>query len=224
MFAGIKLLCMGPKDKLRPFLQCLRSTIVPEEMFLKIANLKFECPDCGHVSNQIGSYFLSLTKLKKAADSFDKTGFYIKNYDLAFQGCHEDGFDITPHVLENNDWSHWNMQISAITIANSNSPSICFDLWEDHNFKGRPFLHPFEYELTFGSVMRRQALFYHEHKINLPALKILIKEIRNYNNVWLKLMNSSVSAAPVDLKHSLYTHLNKVDSLADLFPEDEIYK
>ena len=103
MFAGIKLLCMGRKEKDRPFLDCLRPIIVPENLFFKIANVKFKCPDCGHESAQIRPYFLSLIKLKQAADTFDKTGFYIRNYDLTFQGCHEDGFDITPHVLNEDD-------------------------------------------------------------------------------------------------------------------------
>jgi hypothetical protein len=215
---------MGRKDKNRPFLDCLRPFIVPEDRFLKIANLKFKCPDCGHESDRVNPYFLSLIKLKKAADAFDKSGFYIKNYDLAFQGCYEDGFDITPHVLEENDWIHWNMQISAITIANSDRPSIRIDLWEDHNFKARPFIHPFDSEMTFGSVLRRHSLFTHEHGINLPSLKTLIREIRNYNNAWLNLMDSFVTAAPVDLKHSLYTLLAKVESLDELFPDNEKYK
>lgn len=223
MFAGIKLLCLRPK-KGGPFYQeCLHPIIVPEDKFLKIANIKFKCPACERENDQIAPYFLCLIKLKKAADAFDATNFYIRNYELAFQGCHADGFEITPHVLQEDDWIHWNMQIASLTIAHRES-SIKIDLWEDHNFKARPFLHPFENELTFGSVMKRRALFYDEHEINLPSLKSLIKEIRNYNNAWLKLVDSFVTAVSVDLKHSLYTLLNKVDSLAELLPDDEKYK
>ncbi len=222
MFAGIKLLCMGTKDKNRPFISCLRGLIVPEDRFLKIANLKFKCPDCGHASQKINPYFLNLINLKQAADAFDKSEFYIRNYELSFQGCHEDGFDITPYVLEEDDWVHWNMQIAAITIAHKES-SQRMDIWEDHNFKARPFVHAFEREMTFGGILRRRALFIERHEINLALLKALIKEIRNYNNAWLQLIDSFVTAAPVDLKHDLYTHLNNVESLDLLFPETEKY-
>ena len=116
------------------------------------------------------------------------------------------------------------MQIASITIANSDRPSLRMDLWEDHNFKARPFLHPSQWEMTFGSILRRRSLFIDIYEINLPSLKELIKEIRKYNNAWLKLVDSFVTAAPVDLKHPLYTHLAKVESLDELFPDDEKYK
>lgn len=224
MFAGIKLLCMGAKEKDRPYIQCLRPLIIPESKFLKIANLEFKCPSCGHRSDQIIPYFQSLIKLKQAADSFDSSGFYIKSYGLTFQGCHEDGFEITPYVFEKDDWIHWNMQIADITIANSERPIFRLDLWEDHNFKARPFLHPLQWEMTFGSILRRHSIFIDQYEINLVLLRALIKEIRNYNKSWLKLVDSFITAAPVDLKHSLYCHLNNVKSLDELFPENEKYE
>lgn len=223
MFAGIKLMCMGPKEKDRPFIPCLRAIIVPEDRFLKIANLKFKCPDCGHASSEIKPYFLSLLNLKKAADELDKSDFYIRNYDLTFQGCHEDVFEITPYVLEEDDWMHWNMRIAAITIAHKED-YFRMELWEDHNFKARPFVHALDREMTFGKILRRRALFSGEHEINLSLLKALIREIRNYNNAWVKLVDSFYTAAPVDLKHSLYTHLNNVESLDQLFPETKKYE
>lgn len=97
------------------------------------------------------------------------------------------------------------------------------DIWEDHNFKARPFVYAFDLKMTFSSILRRRALFIHEYEINLPLLKRLIKEIRAYNLAWLKLIDTFITAAPVDLNHALYTHLNDVESLDQLFPETEKY-
>jgi hypothetical protein len=224
VFSGVKLLCMGAKEKNRPYIHCLNPLIIPAEKFLKIANIKYKCPACGHSSDKLGSYFISLVKLKKAGDTFDGSGFYIRNYELAFQGCHEDGFNITPYVLQEDDWVTWNMQVASITIANTEEPAFRMDIWEDHFFKGRPFVHPFQWEMTFGSVLRRRSLYINSHEVNLSSLKNLIKELRNYNSAWLRLVDSFITAAPVDLKDSLYTHLNKVDSLVKLFPETETYE
>lgn len=224
MFQGVKLLCMGPKDKERPWIQCLNPVIVPSDKFLKIANRRFKCPICAHESDKLQPFFIALLNLKKAADSFDTSGFYIKNYFVGIEGCHEDGLEITPYVLENNDWTHWNMQVSAITCTNTEDQSLEFDLWEDHFYKARPFVFPPEWELTFGSVLRRRSLYIRENSVSIPALKSLIKGIRNYNEAWLKLLESYVTAAPVDLNHSLYTFISEVDSLIELFPETDTYK
>lgn len=224
MFDGIKLICIGDKDKEQPWIRCLHSVVVPADKFLKISNLSFKCPDCSHVSDKLSPYFTSLLALNKAANTFDKSDFYVRNYELAYQGCHEDGFENTPYVLENDDWSNWNMQLASITIALTEMPGVRSEIWEDHFFKARAFVYPHEWKLTFGSILRRKALFYQGHEINLVLLKTLIAEIRNYNNAWLQLIDSCVAASPVDLKHPVYTDLNNVDSLAKLFPETEKYE
>ncbi len=223
MFSGVKLLCGGVRDKKHPFIQCLQPIIVPEDRFHKIANMHFQCPSCGHKSKYIQPYFLSLIKLKQAAANFDKTGVYVHSYGVTIQNSYEDGIELTPHVLENDDWTYWNMQIASINIAVSESSSYRMELWEDHNFKARPFMHSFQSAMMFGSVLRRHSLHIYTYEVDISTLQALIKEIRNYNNAWVKLMDSFVSAAPVDLNDVLYTHLAGVDSLDELFPENERY-
>jgi hypothetical protein len=223
VFDGIKLVCMGAKDIEQPWIQCLHPIIVPAGKFLKISNIRFKCPECGRESDKLGSYFATLVKLNKAANNFDKSGFYIKNYELVYQGSYEEGFENTPYVLENEDWTNWNMQIASITIAFTDMPSVRSEIWEDHFYKARPFVYPHQWKLTFGSVLRRKTLYYHNYEINLDLLKQLINEIRNYNNAWLQLIDSFASGAPVDLKHSLYSSLNNVESLAELFDDSEKY-
>lgn len=214
---------MGAKDKKQPWLHCYYPIIVPSDKYLKISNLSFKCPNCEHTSDKLGPYFASLVSLNKAANAFDKSGFFVKNYELVYQGSYE-GFDNTPYILENEDWGNWNTQIASITIANTEIPGVRSEIWEDCFFKARPFVYPHEWRLTFGSVMKRKALYYQNHEINLTLLKTLISQIRNYNKAYLQLIDSFVSAAPVDLKHHVYTHLNDVQSLIEIFPDIDTYR
>jgi hypothetical protein len=223
MFDGIKMLCMGV-DENSPFFDCLHSVIVTEAKFLKLANKQYRCPFCGHTSDMIQPFFHALIKLRKAAMDFNNSGTYIRSYGLVFEGCHEDGFhELTPYILENNDWGNWNMQIASCGIALTEEPAYRIELWEDHNFKARPFVYPQQSATTFSSILRKKSMYLGSQEINVDLLKVLIKEVRNYNKAWLKLLDSHVTAAPVDLKNALYTHLAEVDSLDELFSDDERY-
>lgn len=225
MFDGIKLLCLAKKDN-NIVNDCLHSVIVPSEKFIKIANKSFRCPECGRENSQLASFFLQLTNLQKATREFRETGFYVRCYGLGFESCHEDGFEITPHILENNDWGFWNMQISSIIIAYTENPGYRIDIWEDHFLKALPYVYPLwpTQDLTFSQVLRRKTIYVQDHEVkDIILLKNLLKEIRNYNNSWKELLGSFMSAAPVDLKNGLNTHLAEVDTLAELF-SDETYK
>ena len=139
-------------------------------------------------------------------------------------GCHEEAFELTPYVVENFDWGNWNMQVSSITVASSESPSFRAEIWEDQVLVFRPFVHPMMSELTFGGVIRRKSMFLGDQEVNLDLLSKTIRELRAYNKAWIGLLNGFTSAAPIDLSHALYTHLAGVDSLDELFPDEERYK
>lgn len=217
MFDGIKLLCIKSGD--RPWDICCRSVIVREGLYLKIANKPFKCPACGHQSDKLKSFFLQILKLNKAANSFKNSGFYIRNYSLGLQSCHEEGFDVTPYILESDDWINWNMQISSYTLAKNGEPSVRFPIWEDHFLKARPFVHPNrQWELTFNGALKRKALYFMGYEIsNFYLLKDLIRETRRYNQSWSALLDNWMIAAPVDLKNPIYLSLKKVDNLAEVY-------
>lgn len=219
MFDGVKILCFGPLPKEKGYGTCLQPVIVPEDKFLKIANLNFKCPKCGREIMQVNHYFENLMNLRQVSRDFLRSSFYVRNYQLAFEICHEDGFDTTAHVLENDDWESWNMQISAITIANKDTPGYRIDIWEDHFLKGRPYVYPLDDIVTFSDVLSRDSFYLHGVQIDLNSLQSLVKEIRNYNSAYLQLVDSFLNSAPADLEHPVWTHLNQVDSLAELFPE-----
>lgn len=86
MFDGIKILCLGP-NKDFAFSKCLRPTIVSEKMFLKVANTQISCPDCGHTTAELMSFFLSLIEVRKAANKLKMSGFYVKFYELTIESC-----------------------------------------------------------------------------------------------------------------------------------------
>ncbi len=217
MFDGVKLLCIVRKEP--GFESCLRPLIVRDDKFLKIANKGFTCPSCGHRSGKLKPFFLQLLELQKATKVLFDTGFYLKNYKLAFECCHEDDFETLEYVLNKNDWGNWNMQIASIIISGIERETRV-TIWEDHYFKARPFVYPNEYELTFGSVLRRKAMYAFDHEIkNLTHLQNLIRHIRKHNVAWLNLLGSGVAAAPVDLTDPLATSLNNVQNLGELFEE-----
>ncbi len=220
MFDGIKLLCISKNRQ--DFKSCLTPLIVPSDKFLKIANdLNYCCRGCGRKSKALRSFFMEALRLQKAVNSISDTDFYLSNYNLGFVSCHEDEFPVTPHILENSDWGHWNMQISSITIAKIDEPGSNVDIREDCFEKARPFVHPIVKDLTFNNVLHRKSLIgpYHEIK-DLRTLKELIRQVRKYNIAWWSLLDSLVCAAPVDLEDGRYTYLNNVSSLAMLYPTE----
>jgi hypothetical protein len=221
MFDGIKLLCLGNRNDGRFWQICASPAIVTREKYLKIANEGYKCIACGHKSDFIKPFFLRLINLQKLVAQFEDTGFTVINYGLGFEFCHEDGFDTTPYVLEHNDWFHWNMQISNITIASLKEPVNKLDITEDAFFKADPYPCPGKTALTFNKALRIKSLCTLDHEItNLLLLKNLLRAIRIYNSAWVSLLGSFVNAVPVDLLHGLYTHLSNVNSLTELFPED----
>jgi hypothetical protein len=228
MFDGIKLLCLGVIDENNIMAECLNPIIVPENRYLKIANLKYRCPNCSHQSDKMRPYFIALMNLDKRMNELMAHGFYCHHYAIGIHGCHDDmkdDFDLTPYALEHNDWGNWNMQIAMVNIANLENSGYRIDLWEDHFLKAQPILQYSMRNITFEKILRRKRPFYIDsHIVNLEALKDAVKAIRNYNSALLALVDSGVAAAPVDIKHSLYTNLNQVDSLIDLFPEAERYE
>ena len=217
MFDGVKLLCLVRKEP--GFESCLHPLIVRDGKFLKIANKDFSCPSCGHKSEKLTPFFLRLAELQKATKLLQDTGFYLKNYKPAFECCHEDGFETLDYILNKNDWGNWNMQIASIIISGIEQETR-IAIWEDHFYKARPFVYPCDWELTFGSVLRRKAMYAFDHEFkNLSRLKDLIRNIRKYNEAWVGLLSSGVAAAPVDLTDPLATSLNNVKNLAELFEE-----
>jgi hypothetical protein len=220
MFDGIKLLCLVKKPT--DFESCLAPIIVPAEKFLKIANdSAFCCPKCGHKSKSLRTFFMQAVSLQKAVHEVKDTGFYLSTYNLAFMNCHEDDFDATPHILEKNDWGFWNMQISNITLANIAEPASRIEIWEDSFEKANPFVYPHVHKITFNNVLHRKSLIgpYHEIK-DLTPLQKMLRETRKYNAAWRTLLDSLVSAVPVDLRDQLYTDLNNVTNLSQLYPEE----
>jgi len=204
--------------------ECLQPIIVPKNKFMKIANTKYHCPKCGQSNDEIEPYFHALVALNKYATELMTHGFCVDGYTLGIQGCYEcddDEFKITPHVLNHNDWGKWNMQIASLGIGNRQTPAYRIDLWEDHFLKAMPILQYSQEQSTFDEIMMREKPFYIDsHTVNLPALKLLVEATRKYNSALLVLVDSAIASAPVDLTHSLYTHLANVESLVDLFPED----
>lgn len=116
------------------------------------------------------------------------------------------------------------MQISSVIIASLDRPSMKMELWEDCNSKATPYYHPYHSPLTFDDILKKDSIALGSDNIEIHLLKSLIIEIRNYNASWRNMVDTGVTAAPVDVNHPLYTHLAGVDSLLDLFPEDEIIR
>ena len=128
-----------------------------------------------------------------------------------------------PYLLENKDWTTWNMQLASITIANLEMTSMKMKIWEDHNFKAMPFYYSQFPPETFESILSKNSISLGDKSIEISLLKTLVKEIRSYNSAWRDMVDAGLSAVPVDLNHELYTHFAGVDSLDELFPENERY-
>lgn len=223
MFDGIKILCKGHRGHKEGFSynKCLNPMLVPEKMFLKLANTQFTCPICGHSSDKTIPFFESLLQLRKASAEVKRSEFYVRYYELAIESSYEDGFDeLSIHLLENEDWASWNMQISSVTIQSLTSYEK-IELWENCNLKALPFYRNYSSHLTFESILRRKSILSGQGSVDIIFLKNLVKEIRNYNRSWRNLFESGLSASPVDLTHPIYTYLADVDSLDELFPECE---
>lgn len=224
MFDGIKLLCTNK--------MCLNSVIVPENKFFKISLTEFRCHSCEHINKNIASFFKQIISVSKSRNELKKTGFLHSTYDLGFIIRFDENEETseTEHTrcfLENNDWHHWNLQISCVTLKNIKSKAIRFEIWEDHFAKANTFLNPAKLKLgpnfTFNKLLRAKTFFRHDTEVkNLYVLQNFLREIRKYNNAWLKLFQTFLTAAPVDLKHQVYTDLSNVKSLAGFYG-DELY-
>lgn len=222
MFDAIKVLCGCTAG----LCDAGVAVVVPEKKYLKIINSSWQCPQCGRQHRELAQYFKTVQTLMVAFRDFERTNFNVRLYVLTHQihGASDENFEPTKYLLESHEWVRTNMQIAGIQICVAEESGYRLEIWGE-----RFFFAQFEYPdladgVTFESILPKDELHVHGHKVNFPLLKAIWNLICEYNERLLALANAGLNAAPVDIKEPLLNHLNQTESLLELLPDEEIYK
>ncbi|GEM_PF-4786239 len=197
MFAAVVLMCLAPK---RSVISACRTRVeIPEADFLYWANRPFTCRGCGHHSDQVAPYLRQVLRLRQACRALLDEGLDLTVYEL---GCDvdEDGPSIVPIAArEQDDWGLWNLQIASIWIAPTDDSARKAHLWHEAFWLARDEVAPGVTAQTFRDVLRRRAVLFSDgtEQCDLHALPGLIGGIHRYNQRWLDLVESEVTAAPI---------------------------